>query len=101
MITAMRKREKKFFFIRITVRPSTKFGLAQPQTQYEVFLNVSELRIEPYVYVRRSKKFKLPTPIAAAAAFIRNLSDYQKFWLPKSSAISYSSCKENLLAAAS
>ena len=64
----MRKSEKKFFFIRITVRPSTKIGLAQPQTQYEVFLNVSELRIEPYVYFRSGTKFKLSMPATAAAA---------------------------------
>ena len=52
----MRKSEKKFFFIRITVRPSTKIGLAQSQTQYEVFQNVSELKTEPYVLIQKWHK---------------------------------------------
>ena len=97
MITAMRKREKKLFFIRITVRPSTKIGLAQPQTQYEVVLNVSELRIVPYVLQKSHKVLIVSLAIAAAAVFTRNLSDYQKFWLPKSRAISNSSSKEKFI----
>ena len=87
------------------VRPSTKLGQHSLRPQYEVFQNDSEIRRESYVLFQKLHKVlkcqcrQQP----AAAAFI---ADIKLFRLPKvlafckAAAISHSSYKKKLLAAA-